>query len=248
VSASVSGATDTSISATMTVDPAAPDESVTVSVQSHGYGTGFIETTSGQSSTGSNSANLAAIDAPTPTICYFGGSSCNAGTVLSSTQSVIVGQEIVICAQVSLPSGLSISSQEWCAGTSPCGSGGSNPPGTTVKNYVASTSGGSVLDLMSSDLTGSSLAFYWVDAATGRSITYTYVMSNGKAASAYATFNVDGPTSPSVDAPTGVPSIFTSSSQLYLGFDEASDNNGINVTASRPCRAVTLAHILGCSS
>lgn len=67
VSATITSSSNTQIVANVTVTECAPNQSVTITVQSHGYnGSGFIATSSGQSSSGTDSATIQAI--PTETV------------------------------------------------------------------------------------------------------------------------------------------------------------------------------------
>jgi hypothetical protein len=178
-----SNPTDTSVQVSISVSSSAPNQTVTVSVQSNGYnGNGFIATTQGQSSMGSNTATLEAIPAAIPQIVFFGGQGCSGGTnITGTTQSVTVGQEISLCASYTVPQGLSVIAQNW-----------TSPPGTAIGGYNASTSSGSVIRMQLLVATNN-LTFYWVDSGNSRTITYNYSLNNGASATASATFNVAGP-------------------------------------------------------
>jgi len=154
--------------------------------------------------------------APTPTIQL-------AGNNISGTQSVVVGQQIALSASVSLPACMNFSSQSW-----------SNPPGTAIGGYVNSagtgppdTTGGQVAALppnSTSDPLSLGYTFYWVQPANPLNMTFQYIMSGGfgsvSSPIATASFNVGGPTAPSVSSSRGMWQIQTSTSgpQLFFGF------------------------------
>ena len=164
---------DTTINASVTVDGSAPSGNATVTVQSNGYGgSGFQQTQPGQPATGSQNATIQGAAPPIPQLIFFSG-----GNVAGTTLSVVVGQQIQLTAQ--WPAGVSVSNPTW-----------SQPPGTAVADYIASTSGGSVTTLTTT--TSSTYRFYWADAGNSRQITYSYIV-NGQAGSVFVAFNVDGP-------------------------------------------------------
>lgn len=110
----------------------------------------------------------------------------NERDVTNLRQSVPVGQRI----DLRLDSGtLPIQTQAWSI------------PGTKVKGYVVSLQRGTVEEL--TDLSQSSVKFYWVDAGTSRQVTLSYTLSNGSNGAISTTFDVVGPTSPFIGAPTG---------------------------------------------
>jgi len=204
---STSNPSDTSVQATISVAANTPNETVTVQVQSNGYfGSGYIATTQGQSPIGSNTANVMQIPAAKPQIIFFGSqTNCTGGTNITGTQSVVVGQEVSLCASYTVPQGLTVIAQSW-----------SQPSGTVIGGYNASaTSGGAVVPLQLLVAT-TSLTFYWVDTGTSRSITYSYSLSNGSSASATATFNVTGPTGATVTATTYTVNIANSTTPILI--------------------------------
>ena len=112
----------------------------------------------------------------------LGGSS---GTnITNTTQSVVVGQQIVLYASISLPSGGTATSYSWSI------------PGTIVAGYSASNSSGSVNTNVT--LNQQSATYYWVFAASSQNVTFTlnYQDSTGhsQSANAQATFNIAGAT------------------------------------------------------
>src|SRR5712692_107879 len=173
--------------------------------------------------------------APAPQIQLY-------GQTITTTQSMFVGQQIALSATVTPPSGTSISSQQW-----------STPEGTVVGGYTNATgsapcllatscpppdtTGGKVLALPAN--TGSSFTFYWINSGNSRQITYTYTLNTGASNSATATFNVAGPTSPSMSAQTSIVQIVAAGyNPLFLGLPGQqfgfypNSPPGINFTAS----------------
>lgn len=126
----------------------------------------------------SNSIGYSVIlpSAPAPTVKFN-------GNVPTGTQSVVVGQQIALTASESLPACMSLSGQQW-----------SNPPGTAVAGYSASTAGGSVNTNIAT--TNSSMTFYWVYPGSGYGLSYHYTMTaNGQSTSSPSStvaFNVAG--------------------------------------------------------
>jgi hypothetical protein len=201
---SVGSMSDTLISATVSIASNAPNGPATVTVQSNGYdGSGFQPAQSGESPISSYTVQVQAAPGPAPKIFLYGTTD-----ITGQTTSVIAGQQIALSATVSLPQGVSISSQQW-----------SMPEGTVIGGYNASTSGGCVVLIAGqSSQTGactgnpvstttSSFAFYWVDARNSRQITYTYTASNGSTNSATTTFNVAGPTGANLSPQTSTVNI-----------------------------------------
>jgi len=127
-------------------------------------------------------------DKVTPSILLGG---CSGTNITNTTQSVVVGQQIVLCASYTLPSGSSVQSQSWTIpGT------GSNPP-TAISNFtyaVDYSSGGPVL-LSSSQLSQQSVTFYFVGAGSSLQVQFTLTLNDESQHSATATFNVSAPTS-----------------------------------------------------
>jgi hypothetical protein len=110
--------------------------------------------------------------------------------ITGKTQSVVVGQQIVLYADYTLPSGVTASSQSW-----------SVPGGTIVASYTASASSGSLNTNVT--LNQQSTTFYWVFASSSQ-VTFTLNYGNGQTATAQATFNIGAPSpaTPTVTLPT----------------------------------------------
>ena len=116
-------------------------------------------------------------DKVTPTIMLGG---CSGTNITNTTQSVVVGQQIVLCASYTLPSGVSVTSQSWTV------------PGTVVASFVPSSSSSSLNTAVT--LNQQSTTFYWVYPGNPQVVTFTLNLSNGQSPTAQATFNVTGPT------------------------------------------------------
>jgi hypothetical protein len=158
-----------------------------VTVDNYGTHTGILpgSTTSGTSGTLTHYGHTLCPDwNPTPSggvnvmpSILFGGP--NGTDITGKTQSVVVGQQIILYAKYQ--TGLTVNSQSWSV------------PGTIVAGYTASSSSGSVntnLTLNAQQTT----PFYWVYAGNPQTVTFTLNYGNSKTAKAQATFNVAGPT------------------------------------------------------
>jgi len=155
-----------------------PTESVNVSVTNNGYGGFGFAGAHGQSSTSSQaSASVAALQAVTPNIKF------NGSDVVGTTQNVVVGQQIVLSEDVPSPQNQNIASRSWNVTS-----------GTAVGGYQASTSGGAVSALPTSN--APSYTLYWVYPGSSLTVTYNYTLTNGQTSpTVTATFNVTGPSS-----------------------------------------------------
>jgi len=118
----------------------------------------------------------------TPKI-LLGGSS---GTdVTNQSQPVAVGQQIVLYASATLPSGVTVQSYSWSVS------------GTTVGGFnTGATNGGSYAATFNQQQT----TFYWVVAALNQAVTLTLNLSDGSHPTASTTFNVSGPSNPGITA------------------------------------------------
>ena len=142
--------------------------------------------------------------------------------ITDTTHDEIVGKQINLAGEVE-PSGLAMSTREWCI------------PGFRIKNYEANNQVGDVTALTEEDLDEASVAFYWVDGGDGRKVEYTLLVEgitcNGK-----ATFDVKRPTSTMTTTTSSV-SINEGPGQYYyaLRFGDASTapvTNGIEFNCS----------------
>jgi hypothetical protein len=114
----------------------------------------------------------------------LGGSS---GTdITGTTQSVVVGQQIVLYA--SYGSGVSVNSQSWSV------------PGTIVGGFSTAPTNGGPNPV---SLNGQSTTVYWVTAANSQTVTFTLNYGSSQTAKAQATFNIAGPSSPNVTTQLG---------------------------------------------
>jgi hypothetical protein len=178
VTATVSSASNTQIVASVTVAAAAPDQTVTVTVTSHGYnGSGFIQTNNNPPA-GMDTATVNAIPAPAPKIMRD-------GTDITGTSgiAVVTGQQIALTTSVTLPSGLAITSSSWTIG------------GTNIGGYSPSPSSYATGNIVPTKVTSPSITFYWVYAGQGLTAKYSYCMNNSQCSTTVqAAFNVTGVT------------------------------------------------------
>lgn len=122
------------------------------------------------------------------------GPPANGGNVTGMTQNVVVGQQVLLSTNISIPSGLAVSSNQWTIA------------GTVVGGYRASTSSGSVVMPI---LTNRSATIYWAYPAQGLSVKYSYCMNNGQCSpTVTTTFNVSGP--------SGGTMVSSALSQVYI--------------------------------
>ncbi|HEV2195699.1 MAG TPA: hypothetical protein VGR55_08955, partial [Candidatus Acidoferrum sp.] len=164
----------------------------------------------------------------TPAI-LLGGS--NGTDITNTTQSVVVGQQIVLYGKYQLPSGFTFTSQSWTIpGTS------SNPP-TAIHNFTTGSIGGPV-PLTSSDLSQQSIAYYWVAPNSSAAVTFTlnYVdnQSHNQTASATATFNVVGPTSVQIQLAAGGQTQYLNNgtTNVTVEFGDPTGTPGIQLSGS----------------
>ncbi len=190
----VNNASDTSLQVNVSVSSNAPDQSVTVQVQSNGYyGSGFVATNQGQSSTGSNAAQLQAIPAPAPFFVMgtdSNGSLCTSGTPIQGTQTVVPGQQIGITACIP-QSGLSVLAEVWqmpgnmssiAVGGFTVGTQSQSFPETLTQWTPTNCSAQSYCDLT---------PFYWLaNAGQTQTLVFVYNAANGKSASALLNFSI----------------------------------------------------------
>jgi hypothetical protein len=139
----------------------------------------------------------------------------NGNDITGTTQSAVVGQKIALSSAYSLPSGVTVQSRTWTV------------VGTTVGGFNTGTNGGPVATTFTQD----TATFYWVTVGNSLSVTFTLNLGDGTHPTATTTFNVVGPSAPSVAAPTGQV-IVTTSSPLKLRFGASNANPGIKFTAS----------------
>lgn len=142
--------------------------------------------------------------APVTPLILLGGSS---GTdITNTTQNVVVGQQIVLYAKYTLPSGESVTSQSWDPGNG----------STIVGGYNASPASGSVVTAQTN---AQSTTFYWVTPGTS-TITFDLTLSGSSSAiPATATFNISAPSpaTPTLSLPTN--------GQLYVDTLTGCTNN-----------------------
>jgi len=180
----------------------------TITVQSRGYnGSGFLPAQSGQAGLTQGNATIIPFQPATPLIMFGvdnGGSICNTGPSIGSPQTVVVGQQIAFTGCIpSIPQGATIASMSWSPFL---------PQGSAVGGYnVMPDNSSAAIVLLSVANCGLAPycdfpAFYWVDqapAGSPRQFTFSYTLSNGKSASAVASFVVNGPAAPNIVANIG---------------------------------------------
>jgi hypothetical protein len=173
------------IDASISIAANTPAESATITVTSRGRNCqGFISNGGSSPSSPSINVPVAPIAAPAPQIMF------NGSNITGTTQSVVVGQPITLAAQFNPP--LAIASQNW---SSPSWSSG-----TVVAQYIKAADNSSAQVVQLTNITNSSVSYYWIVPGNSKQVTFTYTMVNGEHNSASATFNLDGPGSPSVSA------------------------------------------------
>lgn len=148
-----------------------------------------------------------------PVKILLGGSS--GADITGQTESRYVGQQTVLYASYTLPSGVSVSSQTWSVG------------GTTVGGFTSRSSGG----YTGTALNQQSATLYWLAAGNSLSVSFTLDLSNGSSSSASATFNLAGPTSPYVTTALGNWRI-SSAPNLQLGNPDLASDYGITFNGS----------------
>ena len=222
---SISAASDNSTAASITASvtlAASAHGTATISVQSNGYnGSGFVQVNPGAPATSPTATvQISSMAAPVPQIMFNGQNV--AGTTAANPVQVVSGQQIALSAVVPGLSGdLFVQTQGWTF-----------PQGSVVGGYNASTASGCTVPLplqsLPSDcsgqspqsLTSANFTYYWVDTGNSRTMTYSYTLNNGNSNSATATFNVAGPTNPSVTVQAGYAGVWSTNSgaSQVLGF------------------------------
>jgi hypothetical protein len=183
---SIVSASDTQIVANVTIAANSPGGTATVQVQSNGYGgNGFVAVSPGQSAQGSNTASIQPLPAPVPQILF------NGKNVSGTNQSVVVGRQIALT--VAPPgNGLSVNTRSW-SGVNVGAAIGGWTPGKTPDSPTPNNE---------------NFTFYWVDAGSSGTATYTvsytWTLDNGQSNSASVSFTVAGP------VPTGANGTFFS--------------------------------------
>jgi len=104
--------------------------------------------------------------------------------VTGTHQSVIVGQRVQLT--VTLHPGSPVQSQEWAIGA----------PGDYTGGFLHTPIHGGPQPVVRQ---GSTTAFYWVTPGSDRTVNYRLLLTDGTAATAGVTFDVDGPASTQVD-------------------------------------------------
>lgn len=120
----------------------------------------------------------------TPKI-LFGG--CSGTDITNGTQSVVVGQQISLCASYG---NVTVNSQSWSL------------PGTIAASYTTSSTGGTLNTTV--NVSQSSTTFYWIIPALSETVTFTLNYGNNQTATAEANFVIaaPSPSTPTVTLPT----------------------------------------------
>ena len=192
---STGSVSDTQITATVSVSRQAPSESVTVQVQSNGYGNGFVSTTPSQSHSGSSIVTVQSIPAP-PALIMLGPNSqgaaiCQNGTNIAS-QPVYIGQQIGFSGCVPQSVTDLVISESWQPTPPSLGyaiggfSVGNTMPYAETLTPVANTVCGTTQNCDYN-------IFYWTQTGT-YTFTFSYILINGNSNSGSVTFSVSGPT------------------------------------------------------
>jgi hypothetical protein len=228
---SISSANDTTIQASVSVDPNSPGGTATVQVQSHGYtGSGFLGNPS-QPSTGSNTATIDPLQAPVPQIVLEPDTAhqgnCSSGTnIAGKTTTVFGGQQLVLTACVpNLPANVSINpqSQTWSVQNQADLTGGYCAPN------AYNTCGTAGQELADPQMTGvNGMTFYWVNPGTTEAVTFSYQLNNGTPpATATANFTINGPTGATVSNDPNYGGF--SAVAVYLGTDPITNQQGYDL-------------------
>jgi len=128
-----------------------------------------------------------------------------ANTITDQTQDTIVGRNIALQGVVS-PAGMTVTARQWSV------------PGNRIANYTADANSATVTAL--TDVTGSTVSYYWVGGGDGREVTYTATV-NGQQFSAKTTFNVKRPTctiTPATESSVAVRADYLGQSGIHLSF------------------------------
>ena len=110
----------------------------------------------------------------------------NNAYITGTTQSAVVGQQIALTTEYTVPPGVIVQSRSWTVA------------GTTVGGYNATSSSGATV---ATDFVHDSATFYWVYPSPAQgpfSVTFTLNLSGGAQVSATTSFNVAGPTAVSL--------------------------------------------------
>jgi hypothetical protein len=198
-SVAVSGVSYVSSSTiTATVTPAVCDPSETVTLTVTNPSTGGLG-----GGVSSSTATVTRLAGPTPTITLGSGT----GNVAGTTQSIVVGQKVVLTSSIGATAFGCLSTQSWSA-----------PTGTSVGGfYVTSSTTGGVTTytehltsapVIAAAASGQSDTFYWTNAGNSRAMKYQYTLTTGASGSATVTFNVSGPTGGPMTAVPGTVNVW----------------------------------------
>jgi hypothetical protein len=166
-----------SIVATVSVDPISPNGTALVDV-GPGYNGPFVCACTG-SGHGTYNVTVQAATPPPPQILYF-------GNIVPGLQSVTVGQQIALTAQI--PTTIDIASYSWSL----------TGPGSVIKSFKGDSTSEKPTALAAMDFTQPGLTFYWV--STGgltealNPVTFSYCLVNQQCSTPVTVnFDVSGP-------------------------------------------------------
>jgi len=185
VTATITSANNTQITASVSVAAASPYQIVKVTVTSTGYnGSGFISTNGNPPST-QDTATILPIPAPVPKILR------NGSNITGTTGiAVVTGQQVYLTTQITAP--LTPTSFSWSVG------------GTNIGGYsIATGTHPATGNIVQTALNQATVKFYWVYAGQGLTVTFRYCMENAECSpNVQATFNVSGVTNAAFGATT----------------------------------------------
>jgi hypothetical protein len=134
-------------------------------------------------------------DAPGTVVGILSGS-CSGSDVTNKTQTVVVGQQIILCGSYALPSGVPQHFFSWSIPGSTA-----NPP-TAIANFTASAAGSTVTSVT---VTQQSTTIHFVSAGNSIVVAFTLGFGNAQSLTAQTTYTVNAPSpaSPTVTLPAG---------------------------------------------
>jgi hypothetical protein len=147
---------------------------------------------------------------------------CSGTNINNTTQSAVVGQQIVLCASYG---SVSANSQSWSV------------PGTIVGGFNIAPNLATGWPTPAT-LNAQSTTYYWVTSGTSQTVTFTLNYGSNQVATAQATFNIAGPSpspagAPFVTTQLGPVAINPASPYPFLQFGSTSTSTpGIVFTAS----------------
>jgi hypothetical protein len=177
---------DTQVQGTVTVDANSQGGQATVTVTSDGETCSGFHGPPGTTGNANNHATITPIP-PTPPQILLDGQN-----VAGTTQNVVVGQKIALTVSISIPAGLTISSESW-SGPDPAGTTGGFGNGS---GGAPDATGGAELPMPSQICPANNpscpFTYYYVKNENADQVGLSYTLSNGQQASSQVSFNVAG--------------------------------------------------------